>query len=381
VRIVLKKNVLDHFAVRVSPDTVEHGTSASITVIAQDASNNEVTIDGNTPLTFTVDKPGYGSIEPVSGVTYAVARAGGVRYLANGTNPLTSQRIGITVAGAGTSGTGSVVVKGTPIRLEVTAERTTVRPLKTGAPNAAALVVRALRGTEPVAGMPVELRVEPVPNSGGHDHHEASRPRGRLSATSGVTGADGKFTTEYTASEIAGVEEVIARSPQAGEEVKARIEVKVEGLVALGSGSDHIITMHTSPDAEQRHAVIHTNHGNPNVVERVRTAVLKYAQEIALTNDTFLAALDMSLPLGGLFDIGGNWQPPHQWHRLGRSIDFSRFYRKENRETKFVPLVIDGQIVRTTNVINDEKLDFWFDYYGFNRHERKVGKIHYESRY
>ena len=107
----LKCTPLDHFKVSVSPDTVEHGKSAVLTVIAQDANNNEVMIEGSTPLTITVDKPENGSIEPASGVTYSVARAAGVRYLANGTNPLATQRIGISVTGAGKSDSGSVVVK------------------------------------------------------------------------------------------------------------------------------------------------------------------------------------------------------------------------------------------------------------------------------
>jgi hypothetical protein len=135
-----------------------------------------------------------------------------------------------------------VVVRRMPIRLEIATGEASVRPLKTGGPNTTTVVVRAQRGTEPVAGVPVELRVEPVPNSGGHDHHDTSRPRGRLSATSGVTGADGKFTTEYTASEIAGVEEVIASSPQATEEVKARIEVNVGGLVAFPQTGNYALT-------------------------------------------------------------------------------------------------------------------------------------------
>jgi hypothetical protein len=42
---------------------------------------------------------------------------------------------------------------------------------------------------------------------------------------------------------------------------------------------------------------------------------------------------DASLPWGGLFDIKGNWQPPHRGHRYGVEIDISkRRIRKGNRE-------------------------------------------------
>ncbi len=33
---------------------------------------------------------------------------------------------------------------------------------------------------------------------------------------------------------------------------------------------------------------------------------------------------DMSLPLGGLFDIYHNWHPPHNSHRKGTSVDIDR---------------------------------------------------------
>ncbi len=36
-----------------------------------------------------------------------------------------------------------------------------------------------------------------------------------------------------------------------------------------------------------------------------------------------LSLNDMSLPWGGLFDIHDTWQPDHQWHRVGRSVDIN----------------------------------------------------------
>ena len=30
---------------------------------------------------------------------------------------------------------------------------------------------------------------------------------------------------------------------------------------------------------------------------------------------------DMSLPFGGTFDIGQNWQPPHSEHSRGKAVD------------------------------------------------------------
>jgi len=224
-----------------------------------------------------------------------------------------------------------VVVRRMPIRLEIATGEASVRPLKTGGLNTTTVVVRALRGTEPVAGVPVELRVEPVPNSGGHDHHDAGRPRGRLSATSGVTGADGKFTTEYTASEIAGVEEVIASSPQATEEVKARIEVNVEGLMAVPAGPHYELV-----GAPQNHAGTNDpcrstpptsqhsrNHfGTAALIAAIQNIAREYA---SLHPGVRLRINDMSLEFGGLFDNLNNWQyvrgRSHGEHRVGKNAD------------------------------------------------------------
>ncbi len=33
---------------------------------------------------------------------------------------------------------------------------------------------------------------------------------------------------------------------------------------------------------------------------------------------------DMSLISGGLFDVNHDWKPPHNLHRIGRSVDIDR---------------------------------------------------------
>lgn len=48
------------------------------------------------------------------------------------------------------------------------------------------------------------------------------------------------------------------------------------------------------------------------------------AQEYKTDTGNLLRPNDMSLPLGGLFDIVGTWQFSHQTHRFGRDIDINR---------------------------------------------------------
>ena len=112
--MVRQESVLDHFAVWVSPDTIEHSQSTTITVVAQDLSNREISIYGNTVMTFTTDKPEYGSFSQSAYSTYALARAGGVVFVADRQNPvgLDPQRVVVTVTGAAKSGSGRMNVMG-----------------------------------------------------------------------------------------------------------------------------------------------------------------------------------------------------------------------------------------------------------------------------
>jgi hypothetical protein len=99
--------------------------------------------------------------------------------------------------------------------------------------------------------------------------------------------------------------------------------------------------------------------------------------------DVFLAAIDMSLPLGGKFEIYGNWESgngPHQYHRIGKSVDFSHTYRNGAAREIEVDVFRDGELVETTDQINEDVLDRHFSRRGFDRWERNIGKIHYESR-
>jgi hypothetical protein len=42
-----------------------------------------------------------------------------------------------------------------------------------------------------------------------------------------------------------------------------------------------------------------------------------------LSGHFVLSFNDLSLPLGGLFDIAHDWYTPHLFHRLGRSVDIN----------------------------------------------------------
>lgn len=62
-----------------------------------------------------------------------------------------------------------------------------------GSANVIAKVINTLTG-QPKDGVAVSLKADVEVGTGGHDHHDASRPKGTLSATTGSTGADGTVT-------------------------------------------------------------------------------------------------------------------------------------------------------------------------------------------
>ena len=102
------------------------------------------------------------------------------------------------------------------------------------------------------------------------------------------------------------------------------ISVKVDNLEELKEGEGYILTGRTS---------IHPyNHYVTSSFGKTLKEIGKEWKQICPQSKP-LEYNDASLPWGGLFDIKGNWQPPHKGHRYGVEIDISkRRIRKGNRE-------------------------------------------------
>jgi hypothetical protein len=113
-QVEVRKADLDHFLVTPSPDTIAHGETSTLIVIALDGGGQEVQIDGSTPLTLSASPTDYGRIEPATGITYTMVRGGQVKFVADGTNPSPEQKqikATITCSGVGKSGIGQLIVK------------------------------------------------------------------------------------------------------------------------------------------------------------------------------------------------------------------------------------------------------------------------------
>ena len=123
---------LNQFSLMAVSDTINHSGSTTIKVRAIDADNNSIDIPEETLLNFSLDANGekYGSLvapegstaKTLVGITYGEAKAGNVKYIADGEEPDGPKQIVITVVksdDASINGSRSVVVKGKTPELSI----------------------------------------------------------------------------------------------------------------------------------------------------------------------------------------------------------------------------------------------------------------------
>ncbi|MCL5020907.1 MAG: hypothetical protein M1339_04430 [Bacteroidetes bacterium] len=294
-------------------------------------------------------------------------------------------------------GTASVTIRreGTLITVSVDSPRQvwpTLNAASGGNPterNVKYLTVSVTKGGQPASNYGVKIQASMILPSGGH-YHTNQPPLDEIGEFedcvnhvdgNGVititTDANGLVKLAYTAPEFAGNVQVTATSTSENARAVDTISVKVPDLFLMNGGAN-LIT-YTSPAAASRHALANSDYGTPATNMLVLNAVKEYADYYGMEDDIFLAAIDMSLPWGGLFDIHGDWLPPHSLHRVGKSVDFSRFYRDASGKVISVDIYIDGTLRQTTNEVDQSLLDEDFSLFSFKRLEAPA-LIHYESK-
>ena len=167
----------------------------------------------------------------------------------------------------------------------------------------------------------ITIVYDPVANSGGHQHHDASRPKGRYDPESGNTGSDGFLPVTYTAPEVSGlIFTVFTCQTPTGVPCRpafGNVDVSID-LIAASCGTQ----------VGQKAAHPSNNHALPSLQAACTSALSDYTARYPGSTLTYN---DMSLQWGGLFDCGANtppcpggaaWQPPHAGHRWGDNADF-----------------------------------------------------------
>ena len=158
------------------------------------------------------------------------------------------------------------------------------------------------------------------PNSGGHDHDSASRPKGSLSAYAGNTGATGLgLQITYTAPDVSGVvlSLVDCSTPSGSTCLPNQYYVfttSVPGLASVGSSSMYALVGATASHSSNHFAT-------PSFASKLQNVANAYFIQFGSTASPTIAINDISLSDGGLFDLGAGWTTPHAEHRIGVTGD------------------------------------------------------------
>jgi hypothetical protein len=178
----------------------------------------------------------------------------------------------------------------------------------------------------------ISLTVEPT--SGGHDHGDHTRTRGKIAGTECqsddtcqtlTTDSNGIVNFDFTPPEASGKHTVTVTCDRCSNSDSKEVEVKVAGLEPMpvsilysfiGKTNAHSDNHYLKPEAL-------------SVLWRIALAY-QFEQQFKLQDPVTgqfnvipppLHVNDASLKLGGLFDISGKWTSPHIEHRRGTVVD------------------------------------------------------------
>jgi len=228
----------------------------------------------------------------------------------------------------------------------------------------AKLTIRVTCERVPIQNAELRVKVEAVDKSGGHDHSDDDRPRGKIDGVKvpkdgltlkAKTDADGKIKFKYAAPltgnvdpagygtyniGIAGIYKLTAKSirfPETSSE-PAAIESKVDALVdgsgsaaydLIGQTAAHKLNSYFSPGTLDAFGQLAADFSQ---TEQDHEQQLQQCQKPPapppapwFAPPVKVSLNDIALPSGGIFDLDSDWQPSHFTHNKGEGGDFNRF--------------------------------------------------------
>ena len=93
------------------------------------------------------------------------------------------------------------------------------------------------------------------------------------------------------------------------------IYVRVLGLARLPDNSNYYVVVRGGTDTH-----LEGTYGTPETFKTLKNIAQKYFKR---TDGRKLSINDLSLPMGGLFDIYNDWVAPHKTHRTGTDADIN----------------------------------------------------------
>jgi hypothetical protein len=172
-----------------------------------------------------------------------------------------------------------------------------------------------------------------VANSGGHAHSGAptlSDVNG-LASYSGTTDNNGKWSTTVTAGTVGSTIKYTASAQNIrGQPFTALPLLVTTGFVSLIDPGPGIPELRYTGQT----ATHPNNHnGSTELHLFVRDLATLYNQQADPADQGSIGLNDMSLPLGGVFDIATDWSPPHARHRFGTDCDIDQHVLDANGNT------------------------------------------------
>jgi hypothetical protein len=372
----VRRRVPDHFAITLEHDEIAFTETSKIFVRAKDVNDQDVAFDDDEKLFFTVIENGqYGTFIKKNGdtvrtepptlgdVTYADARSGQIRFAAVKKNPAVREVAKIRVAWQGDEtkkGEKGIAVLEQTLKIVLHGPREIWPLLPPASPtnphpdNTTLLEIQMTRGGEPVAEHPFKLWTEYVDRSGGHDHDEQqtrtrrpesdfacnghfvsaqSTPNARANPMEESTQANGKASYEYVAS-IFGDRMLLKVQSKRNSLLWDTLSVaeRVPDLELLPERPYYVKIggrcNHYGPRDDNAHQGCRTpdnNHwGALRTLQGIDSIAANYRR--LFPGDAILHINDLSLPLGGKFDILGLWVGTtyHKYHRFGKDVDVRR---------------------------------------------------------
>lgn len=202
-----------------------------------------------------------------------------------------------------------------------------------------ATITIGINTVAPQGGCGIKFNIEPVENSGGHQHSNNNpiRPGGNVSPNpADISEGDTSVTAVYSSKEISGTEKIELKL---GDKVisEPEIEVKVPGLASLEFG-DYDLKCFVMDCGSYKHS----DHYRVKPWVKTGFGNIAAAYKAAFPNDHILIVNDGSLPWGGLYDYKDTWKPPHGSHRIGTDIDVRSKNIPERNRKDFEKLACDS---------------------------------------
>src|SRR5206468_12887847 len=98
---------------------------------------------------------------------------------------------------------------------------------------------------------------------------------------------------------------------------------------------------------------------NHNGTATTLESIHAIAADFFAITDRKLRINDISLPIGGLFDIHTDWLSPHQLHRVGVSVDISRFVCSAEATSDCANHTAPGRILLQRQIPNTPNPNIW----------------------